>query len=45
MINLMLNDLRSPTSEILSMSLHLKSLELNLDGLITLALARTAEKR
>jgi hypothetical protein len=45
MINFMLNNLRRPACEILSMSLHLKRLELHFDGLISLALARAAEKR
>ena len=45
MIHLMLNDLRRPAGEGFRACLHFQGLILHLDGLITLALTWTAEKR
>ena len=45
MIHLVLNDLCSPASEVFRACLHLQGLILYLDCLISLALARAAEKR
>ena len=45
MIDFMLNYLRRPAGEVFRARLHLQGLILYLDGLISLALARAAEKR
>ena len=45
MVNFVLYDLCSPPFVVLGAGLHLKSLVLHLDGLISLALAEAAEKR
>ena len=45
MIHFMLNDLRRPAGEVFRASLHIQGLILHLDGLITLAFTRVAEKR
>ena len=45
MIHLMLNDLRRPASEVFRARLHFQGLILYFDSLISLALARGAEKR
>ena len=44
MVNLVLNNLRSPSGKILHMSFHLKSLKLNFNGLTALTLSRTTKK-
>ena len=45
MIHFMLNNLCRPAGEVFRTRLHLQGLILHLDGLISLALARAAEKR
>ena len=45
MIHFMLNNLRSPTCEVLCVSFHLKGLKLYFNCFISLAFAWTAEKR
>ena len=45
MIHLVLNDLCRPASEVFRARLHIQGLILHLDGLLSFALARGAEKR